>query len=582
MHLLCANCVCALLVSALLSQVSGLETVIGQYGETLEIPCSNGSIKAEDVFITKWKYDKGQGLTESLLVKQNNQNVSISDTEYKDRVSMATTNASLLLSAAKLADQRTFTCMVVVGADIKEYPVNVVIYKVPAGLDISDKVEELEIGRLTKLGTCVAEDANPPANITWLKNNRPLVADGKRVSIQAKVQVSDLTGLSTTTSVLEYTAEKEDNDAQFTCSTQHIDGAELVSSPVTFTITYSTEKISLVVNPQNPLVGDSVTLKCIADGNPAPTSFNFHLKGELVKVENANTYTITNVSRDTTGEYKCSLIDNPLLEASEDITVNYLDVNLSLSGIIIKNVSEALDLALLIEASGETEVSWTQDNVKLDKEPKFTNLTYSHSGRYECTVTMGLLSRKVGFELVVEGIPVIKRLSEKRGEDNQHTVLGLSQDPGEDNQHTVLICEVEGFPEPVVSWSINGTSLNESSFDHGKIHKITVVPTANLTVSCTVINKIGMDTSTINVSSLYEAVRMAKQDQSDHSDQTKMVVGVVVGLLIATVIIGLAYWLYMKKSKQGSWKTGEKENGSSEEEKKLEEKVEENSQKAEV
>lgn len=35
-------------------------------------------------------------------------------------------------------------------------------------------------------------------------------------------------------------------------------------------------------------------------------------------------------------------------------------------------------------------------------------------------------------------------------------------------------------------------------------------------------------------------------------------------------------------SRQGSWKTGEKENGSSEEEKKLEEKVEENSQKAEV
>lgn len=34
--------------------------------------------------------------------------------------------------------------------------------------------------------------------------------------------------------------------------------------------------------------------------------------------------------------------------------------------------------------------------------------------------------------------------------------------------------------------------------------------------------------------------------------------------------------------RQGSWKTGEKENGSSEEEKKLEEKVEENSQKAEV
>lgn len=46
------------------------------------------------------------------------------------------------------------------------------------------------------------------------------------------------------------------------------------------------------------------------------------LKGELVKVENDNTYTITNVSRGTSGEYKCSLIDNPTMEASEDITVN--------------------------------------------------------------------------------------------------------------------------------------------------------------------------------------------------------------------------------------------------------------------
>lgn len=46
------------------------------------------------------------------------------------------------------------------------------------------------------------------------------------------------------------------------------------------------------------------------------------LKGELVKVENADTYTITNVSRDSTGEYKCSLTDNPALEASEYITVN--------------------------------------------------------------------------------------------------------------------------------------------------------------------------------------------------------------------------------------------------------------------
>ncbi|XP_042342541.1 CD166 antigen homolog isoform X2 [Plectropomus leopardus] len=559
MHLLSASCVCALLICALLRQVSGLETVIGLYGETLEIPCSNGAMKAEDVLITKWKYDKGEGLSGDLLVKQKNQNVSISATdEYKGRVSLAANN-SLLLSAVKLSDQRTFTCMVVAGADITEYPVNVVIYKTPAGLDISDKAEELEIGKLNKLGKCVAQDANPAANITWLKNDIPLVADGKGIFIQSSVLVDPVTGLSTTTSILEYSAKKEDTEAEFTCSTQHTVGSELVAQPVTFTITYSTENINLRIIAQEPLVeGENVTLKCEADGNPAPTTFNFHLKGELVKVENADTYTITNVSRDTTGEYKCSLVDNPTMEASQDITVNYLDINLSPSGNVVKSAGEALDLNLLIDASGDTKVSWTKDNNKLDKEPKFTKLTYADSGSYECEVMMGVLSRKASLELAVEGAPVIKRL-------NKHL--------GKDGRHEVLVCEAEGSPKPAVSWSINGTSLDETPFLNGKItHKITVVPTANLTVSCTVSNEFGADSKTINVSS----------NQSDGSDQTKLVVGVVVGLLVATVVIALAYLVYMKKSKQGSWKTGEKEDGSSEEEKKLEEKVEENSQKAEV
>lgn len=30
----------------------------------------------------------------------------------------------------------------------------------------------------SQLGTCVAADANPAANITWLKNNKPLVDGG--------------------------------------------------------------------------------------------------------------------------------------------------------------------------------------------------------------------------------------------------------------------------------------------------------------------------------------------------------------------------------------------------------------------
>lgn len=38
-------------------------------------------------------------------------------------------------------------------------------------------------------------------------------------------------------------------------------------------------------------------------------------------------------------------------------------------------------------------------------------------------------------------------------------------------------------------------------------------------------------------------------DQLGDSDQTKLVVGVVVGLLVAALVVGLVYWVYMKKSK---------------------------------
>lgn len=61
-------------------------------------------------------------------------------------------------------------------------------------------------------------------------------------------------------------------------------------------------------------------------GVPSPTSvftcLFVWLQGNVVKVENTNTYTLTNVSRSDAGEYKCSLIDDPTLEASKSIVIN--------------------------------------------------------------------------------------------------------------------------------------------------------------------------------------------------------------------------------------------------------------------
>jgi len=568
MHLLSAGAVAVLLFGIVYQVSSTTETVVGTYGDTLELPCNHVATPAENIMFIQWKHNPESG---SIIKKLKDLPFEVLAKDgYSNRVSMVD-NGSMFLEALTLEDQKVFTCMVVTKDLFSEYHINVVVHKDPTELKLLDQAEELEIGKLAKIVQCKALDANPAVNITWFKNRKVLSADGKGIVIDASVQVNSTTGLSTTFSTLRYSTGKGDADASFTCGMVDLAGQRTESAPVTFTITYPTENVSLRELSGGVLLeGDNVTLRCVADGNPAPTTFNFFIKGEVVNVVDSDSYTMTNITRDATGEYKCSLAEKPSLEASINLTVSYLYVDLTPSAEVVKKAGDTLVVALKVESSGDYKVSWTKDNglLKADKVPTFKNLTYADAGLYEGQVTLGPLRRPVAFQLVIEGAPVMRSLTKRRGDDGRHKVL---------------TCEAEGYPKPTFTWSVNGTLLDETPYINGKMSQmISVVPTANLTVFCTVFNQLGHQTQGINVSSLFEEVRMDKQDQSDGGDQTKLVVGIVVGLLLATVIIGLAYWIYMKRSKQGSWKTGELENGSSEEEKKLEEKVEENSQKAEM
>ncbi|KAI1893508.1 hypothetical protein AGOR_G00124440 [Albula goreensis] len=547
----------AFVLSVMLLQVSSLETVTGIYGETIEVPCNRGAPTPANLFI-KWKYDKDDGSSGDLLIKKKDVASVLATDGYKDRVNI-TSNSSLLIARATLMDQKTFTCMVVTESDVLTYPVSVLVYKKPLPPTITDKAEDLEKGKLTTLGKCIARLAHPAANISWFKNGKPLASDEKTILITSTVDVDKLSGLATTTSELRYTASRADMAAKFSCSAQHSLGPDQDSAPVTFSIHYPTEKVSLQVSPDGALKeGDNVTLKCKGDGNPPPASYNFFIKGQKVTM-NSDSHTLVGVTRENTGEYKCSPVGSDTVVASKNLSINFMDVSLSLSGTVVRKVGENVALTVHKNASREVKVTWTKDNDKLDKQPRFDKLKYADTGNYVCEFSMDGLTQRRSFRLVVEGVPVIKRLDKKKGEDGKYKVL---------------ICEAEGSPKPSILWNINGTS-EESPYINGKItNTIIMVPTENLTVTCTVSNDLGQDVKFINVSSLFKEDKkmMERQDQTDDaSDQAKLIVGIVVGLLLAAAVVGLVYWIYMKKSKQGSWKTGEKEAGTSEESKKDEE-----------
>uniref|UniRef100_A0A672KK49 CD166 antigen homolog n=1 Tax=Sinocyclocheilus grahami TaxID=75366 RepID=A0A672KK49_SINGR len=523
---------------------SCVETVIGLYGETIEVPCNNGNNKPDGVF-----FDDGS--PGDLLVKQAQKDeATVSATDgYKSRVSIAA-NSSLLITQGSLTDQRVFTCMVVSLTNLKEHSVEVKVYKKPSAPVIKNKAKELENGKLTQLGECVAESANPAAYLIWMKNNQPLVDDGKTIIITSAITKDPATGLSSTSSRLQYTASKEDVESQFTCTANHVMGPDQVSAPETFPIHYPTEKVSLQVVSQSPIrEGDDVTLKCQADGNPPPTSFNFNIKGKKVTVTDKDVYTLTGITRADTGVYKCSLLDNDVMESTQMVTVSFLDVSLTPTGKVLKSLGEKLEVSLEKNASTEAK-----DNRKLDELPEFSKLTYSDAGLYVCDVSIEGIKRSLSFELTVEGGPNIMSLTKRRSNDGKHKIL---------------TCEAEGSPKPDVQWSVNGTNDETSYFNGKATYKLTVVPSKNLTVSCHVTNKLGFDSRNISVFS---------QKNEDGAEQAKVIVGVMVGLFLAAALVGLIYWLYIKKTRQGTWKTGEKETGTSEESKKLEE----NNHKADV
>ncbi|XP_058483412.1 CD166 antigen homolog A isoform X2 [Solea solea] len=537
----------ALMCAGTLAQVRATDSVTALYGETIVIPCNKGAPAPDDLMFIKWKYEKDDGTPGDLLVKQarNDQPTVQATDNYARRISIDD-KSSLLITKASLKDQKTFTCMVVSESNLMEYPTTVAVHKKPSSVTVMDKAEVLQRDKATTVGTCVATDANPAATVTWKKNKQPLVADGKAVVITPSTRLDPATGLSTTSSMLQYVATKDDVGAVFSCVSEHELAVEQ-SDLEPFPIHYPSEKVSLQIMSKKPIVeGDNVTLKCHADGNPPPMSFFFHIKGQKMLVKNSDTYTLASISREAAGEYKCSLSDNEKLEASQSIVVGYLDLTLRPTGKVVKRVGENLPVTMEKSTSGDAKVSWTK-NGKPVKEPVFSKLTYADAGVYLCEVSMTGITRRQSFELVVEGRPVI---------------TGLTKHRAVDAKHKVLTCEAEGVPEPSFQWSVNVTQ-EETSYVNGKAtHKITVVPKLNLTVSCSVSNKLGDDVMTINVSS-------GASEGPD--DQAKLIVGVVVGLLFAAAAVGLIYWLYMKNSRQGSWKTGEKEVGTSEESKKLEE-----------
>ncbi|XP_004390847.1 advanced glycosylation end product-specific receptor isoform X8 [Trichechus manatus latirostris] len=253
------------LVLSLWGAVVGSQNITARIGEPLVLNCKGAPKKPPQQL--EWKLNTGRTEAWKVLSTQG---------DSWDSVARILPNGSLLLPAVGIQDEGTFRCRAMSrkGKETKSnYQVQV--YKIPGKPEIVDPASELTAGIPNKVGTCVSEGGYPAGTLSWHLDGKPLISDGKGVSVKEETRRHPETGLFTVQSELMVTpALGQAPRPTFSCSfspglprRRALHAASIQPSvwePVPL------EKVQLVVEPEGGAVapGGTVTLTCEAPAQP--------------------------------------------------------------------------------------------------------------------------------------------------------------------------------------------------------------------------------------------------------------------------------------------------------------------------
>ncbi|XP_047659575.1 B-cell receptor CD22-like [Tachysurus fulvidraco] len=212
--------------------------------------------------------------------------------------------------------------------------------------------------------TC-SSDANPPVQTyTWFKG-------------MASV------GKEKTYSISKISSE---DSGEYKCKSSNEVGHRY-SNSVTLNVLYPPKNVSVSVSPSGEIVEDSsVNLTCSSDANPPVQSYTW-FKG-MASVGKENTYIISKISTEDSGEYKCKSSNEVGHRYSNSVTLNVLyppknvSVSVSPSGEIVEDSS--VNLTCSSDANPPVQ-NYTWFKVK-ESSPVGSGQSYRavQSGQYYC------------------------------------------------------------------------------------------------------------------------------------------------------------------------------------------------------
>ncbi|KAM7135937.1 advanced glycosylation end product-specific receptor isoform 1-T1 [Molossus nigricans] len=259
------------LVLSLWGTAVGCQNLTAQIGKPLVLNCKGAPRKPPQQL--EWKLNTGRTEAWKVLSPQG---------DPWGSVARVLPNGSLLLPAIGIPDEGTFRCRARSrkGKEIgSNYRVRV--YQIPGKPEIVDPASELKAGVPNKVGTCVSEGGYPAGTLSWHLDGKPLIPDGKGVSVKEETRRHPETGLFTLQSELMVTpARGGAPHPTFSCS--FIPGLPrrraLRTAPIQLSVRgehgdpVPLEEVQLVVEPEGGAValGGTVTLTCKASTQPPP------------------------------------------------------------------------------------------------------------------------------------------------------------------------------------------------------------------------------------------------------------------------------------------------------------------------
>uniref|UniRef100_A0A673CH26 Ig-like domain-containing protein n=1 Tax=Sphaeramia orbicularis TaxID=375764 RepID=A0A673CH26_9TELE len=291
--------------------------------------------------------------------------------------------------------------------------------------------------------SCSSSGSSP--SFRWFNDSSEVTAD--------RVQITDRRSTMTIVSVTRY------DQGPFKCFVSNLvsDGT---SDPVTFTISYGPENVTLKVSPsqKHHPEGSDVTLSCSAVSEPT-AEFTWFFNGVLQSGTGPE-FRLMNIQMNHSGSYSCQAFNSKTMrnETSQPLLISVLNVSVNSSTAL---PVEGQSLNLTCDASGSVFTrEWMKDGLNLSSTDNITfyddntvlslkNLSRKDSGRYTCRVINPISSDSSTYVMDVNYGPENIKISGPN-KVSVETPLTLS-------------CSSESTPTATYTWKHNGTVIHHSS-----------------------------------------------------------------------------------------------------------------------